>query len=1605
MQLIRVAMEAAGRRKVDHDLFEKWGNMNETTTEPTSEAGAESATAFELHENSTVAGMLAKARDKLLDSGTRNRLIHINRKNTRAKAINIVNERTEDVFRILKTDGKTMQFEATGRDKPATDEKDAPSIAPISARGDADFDEARFTDDKLETRFGPEAQQRKLLSIFRDAKTAIEEQGVDILFLALGFLKWVESKASKIEREAPLILLPVQLNRNARTGGYDIRVRDDEIVTNLSLQKRLLEDFGIELPEIDPEDFDPLTYLDAVTDAVSAKPEWSIDRDGMQLGFFSFAKLLMRRDLDPETWENGTLGQSGPLAAMLTRQYVAQGPAIPQGQSLDMALSSRDMLHVLEADASQARVIQEVREGRDLVVQGPPGTGKSQTITNIIAAAVLDGRTVLFVAEKMAALSVVHDRLVKSGLRDVCLELHSRSSNKKAVLLELKRTLAEGRSVPDAADMPDALPETRNQLNHWAELLHKSTGPSGLTPYQLLGRLSTYMGRNMRPPPKVVGLASLSADAIGEIESDLALIADRVADPRVLTNHPFRGARNYTLSTVDRPRMVEELRAALTDMKSVSDLAEKVSTLVEFSGDVDFDGIADMSAALRLLQTVPDGHGAAVHVYLQTPISAQLRSALERATDMQEKREKLRGRLQPMAETVPLAHLRSPLQRGVGSWFARLMPAYRNAKRELEGLLTEAGKKSPTVLARTLDDTLALQQAMDITRRDGVTLSGGLGEAFAGLETDFRTQDELIRIAARLQNLNCTPANALLTGLTTRKAEIDKAADALQAMSEKAQDSLTCVTERLSIELSPYGGTTVRGTALAIIRDILAAMAEDPERYVVWAEVGRARERLAQHGLSELVERALSADESATDLRDQFRYAHAEAVWTAARDADPKLRSLLGASRSKAVKQFAELEETWRETAKRMVRANHLQQLPNGAAGEMGVLRGEMAKKTRHMPIRKLMQRAGSMIQKIKPVLLMSPISVAQYLPPGKLEFDLLLIDEASQVRPEDALGVVARCKQIVVVGDQKQLPPTSFFDRITGNSEYDEDSEVDGLADATDMESILTLCEASGLRQEMLEWHYRSRDPSLITVSNAEFYESGLKLPPSPLQDDPEYGMSFTRVPGVYSSTSSGGGRPGTNRIEAEAVSDAVAEHARRYPEMSLGIVAFSVKQRDMITEVLEAVRREDTVLDAFLSETGSESLFVKNIENVQGDERDVIFISVGYGPHEPSARLARMSFGPINSKGGARRLNVLFSRARSRCRVFCSFDPHDIDTQRSSAEGVRILKRFLTYARDGELVEKAPTGLGADSELEVDIANVIRDLGYSVDYQVGTAGFRIDLGVRHPERPGRYMLAVEADGATYHSALWARERDRLRQGVLEHLGWRFHRIWSTDWFQTRGREIERLKQALDEATQCDAAPVAPKTASKTKPLPQPEPMELGKQTALDLPSISAQPYRTFPDRQTRYGHPENEVSGSLTDLVIDIVKMEGPVHAMVVARRVALSFGLNSTGRKIQAATNDALRRATRRRDGGLLQHSSFYMTHAQADEPPVRDRSNADSLACKPEHLPPEELRAADAKVIEENGSMPRPERIQQIARLLGFKRVGSSLRETIDNAIGR
>ncbi|HJJ55798.1 MAG TPA: AAA domain-containing protein, partial [Methanocorpusculum sp.] len=470
---------------------------------------------------------------------------------------------------------------------------------------------------------------------------------------------------------------------------------------------------------------------------------------------------------------------------------------------------------------------------------------------------------------------------------------------------------------------------------------------------------------------------------------------------------------------------------------------------------------------------------------------------------------------------------------------------------------------------------------------------------------------------------------------------------------------------------------------------------------------------------------------------------------------------------------------------------------------EMGILIGEFNRKRGHMSIRTLLSKAGNLIQQIKPCFMMSPLSIAQYLDPRNIQFDIIIFDEASQVRPEDALGALLRGKQLVVMGDSQQLPPTTFFDQIA-NIELEDEKE--SVADITDMESLLTVCKQI-YDTKRLQWHYRSRHESLISVSNKEFYDQTLQVFPSPIHDTPDLGLSFVYLPDtVYER-----GQTGINRGEAKQVAKAVIEYYQKYPNKSLGVATFSVRQQEAIRQEVELLLRNRPDIESRMNNNpNNENFFVKNIETIQGDERDTILISICYG-FDVNHKLTK-NFGPLNQIGGERRLNVMITRARERCVVFSNFKASDLNIDGTGySKGLSALIHFLRYAenRNNPSLNDENMALSNDVEYNEDsstifssmIAQLLEDNGYDVDLDVGCGGLKIDVAVKDPDNNGVYFAGISCDGPYYYSSEVARDRDRIRNQILKGLGWNIIQVWSTEWYHHPGACIRNLLNKLEIA------------------------------------------------------------------------------------------------------------------------------------------------------------------------------------------------------------
>ncbi len=655
-------------------------------------------------------------------------------------------------------------------------------------------------------------------------------------------------------------------------------------------------------------------------------------------------------------------------------------------------------------------------------------------------------------------------------------------------------------------------------------------------------------------------------------------------------------------------------------------------------------------------------------------------------------------------------------------------------------------------------------------------------------------------------------------------------------------------------------------------------------------------------------------------------------------------------------------------------------------------LQREALKKSRHLPLRKLFPLISNLLLKLKPCLLMSPLTVSQFLDPELFNFDLVIFDEASQVPTEESIGAICRGRQVVVCGDEKQLPPTTFFEEM---SYSDESSDAELEEAYTEYESVLHACFLAGFRQEMLRWHYRSRHESLIAFSNHQFYSDKLVTFPSVVQDSPDLGVKFIHAPdGVYDR---GGKRD--NKREAEIVRDLVLKHFKEYPGKSLGIVAFSLAQANTIEDYVEQLRKEDPELEPFFAEDRLDRCFVKNLETVQGDERDVMIFSVGYG-RDAQGRLT-MNFGPLNRIGGERRLNVAITRAREKVYLVSSIRADDFDLTQVRAPGVLQLQKYLQYAEFGPRTLEVGSSFGGDYEspLEAEVAREIRNLGYDAIPQVGCSEYRVDLGVLDPEKPGRFMIGIECDGANYHSAYTARDRDRIRQQVLENLGWRIHRIWAPDFVTRHDIEVSRLRNAIEQARKAQST-IGQATVDEKPELIVTDLAETHRN------SNWSTPYKVFAPHHRHATYPEfNDPSARsiITHLLNQIVEVEGPLHVDIAGRRLAEAWGYQRVRNRMKETIENALRYSAQssidQRNGFLWPKGDEFELKVRIPEP--RNPQTMRSIS----QIPPEEIELAFKKILEEALSMPSEALIIQVARLFGVERLASESQTQLEQILDK
>lgn len=1606
-------------------------------TVTTSEYAAPSSLAPDLITDN-IAGPRTRSRfdtweRKLLDLGMRNGLLNFRKGRSGVPLLCADLDDIEDAF----AQGKEFAVLS----KPAEIQNDVKATS-LLQQGTISQDvrvflQEEFRQNRLRSLFGDEELNKSMIHLYRKSREALEENGANVLYLAIGFLTWYESTTNQVPRYAPIILVPVEIIRKSAKVGYVIRARDDESRMNITLLEMLKKDFSIEIGGLDPlpadeSGIDTRLILTKLRQAVMGMPRWDILEE-TSVGLFSFNRFVMWNDIHSRRKE---LEGNKVVQSLISGRVTWDTGSFDResdGTGEVQEFNPCEILLSDNADASQLEAISAAGKGQTFVLHGPPGTGKSQTITNIISNALAHHQTVLFVAEKMAALSVVRERMRKLGLDAFCLELHSNKATKKSVLEQLNRAIETERvRVPENyQEEAEELKREREELNTYVRSLYRKW-PFGLTLYDAL---SMYSRLEKSKPSIFFAQESFAAydtnsiKRIHEIADQLVIAAEPVFPAG---QHPLKeiGCTQYSFDLRDKAaaRLGELSRAAAECDHAFRTVSAQQTLPMDDAGPEYLAKLAKVSSLMRKGMSVPA-------VYLNSrSVTTSLGSDVTLLGHCIKARNLRRTVRDSFAESVFSATpegLSLRWKTAGTKWLLPRLLEQSGVKKSLKAHLLPAVKLNDVLAEQTvqiLDQIKAEEKAYQPYLSRLSLLAGQLWQEEG---TEWEKVEEICRHAASLEAeiLSCSRNSGTVDALL-RFAARDLESGRYESLTPyetahgKFTQEIARTNELLRIDVGQL--QCLPGTSFAAaVGQMAARQLENLGRLREWCQWQSVCETADTNGMNMLVQLLAEGKTKIDDCRSAFFRAFYRASISYIFSQDPGIVQFSGLSYENQIRKLRVRTQHHRDLVRRETFARVSSILPDKAveaaqSSEVGILKRAIRSNGRSMSIRSLFNQIPNVLTRLCPCLLMSPISVAQYLDPRTKPFDIVIFDEASQVPTSEAVGAIARGANAIIVGDPKQLPPTSFFAADATDEEFPE---------MEDLDSILDDCLALSVPELHLKWHYRSRHESLIAFSNTKFYENKLYTFPSP--QNLVSRVHYVQVPGYYD-------RGGTRQNEAEGRA-VVAEIARRLtdPElrtMSIGVVTFSSVQQTLIDDLLQAEFLKNPMLEEF-SGACAEPIIIKNLENVQGDERDVILFSVGYGP-DKTGRMHH-DFGPLNREGGWRRLNVAVSRARNEMIVFSTLMPEQIDLNRTMSEGVRGLKDFLIFAQKGNsgivyTMDRMETG---KRSLNTIIADRLVAVGLTAHADVGSSNYKVDVAIVHPERPDEYILGLLCNGSSYRSAKTISDREILLPAVLEQLGWNLTNVWAVDWLDDTEKECNRIKALVDqlvaegENSKSHTGLTAPSThstetisiaslnemknVSTTSCANRSEPIVKEKVTCIregfvplqaGASSDGTSSYRITKKRYVAATLMMENVSADelcmlrpmeqVTSKMMQVIRQEGPITQKLLFRRVLQSYGLARLGSRLEEHFHVALKKiqfkVTRQGDVCVIwpietvNHSIDYFRYS----PDGEGKRNA-------EDVPVQEYVAVAVYVLERQFSMNREDLMREIAKEFGYSRMGTNV----------
>lgn len=1453
-----------------------------------------------------------------------------------------------------------------------------------------------------------------LTKLYRASRLSLEENGANTLYLALGFLKWYETPKSLLPRYAPILLLPVEIIRKSAQKGYVIRSREEETLMNITLLEMLRQDFEIiitgldELPK-DDSGVDVKRIFNIVRQGIMSQDRWDVEEQAF-LGTFSFNKFIMWNDIHTNA---DKLKENKIVASLISGkiEWKTEEKLVDES-NFDQKYLPCDIALPISADSSQLEAICASAKGKSFILHGPPGTGKSQTITNIIANALYQGKKVLFVAEKMAALSVVQKRLDDIGLAPFCLELHSNKSKKSTILEQLqKSTEVIKKSSPlEYQSEAERLHNLRTELNNYVESLHKQY-PFG---YSLYGCFSGYA--QLKGNSDCI---AIEEPLIEELTSDKFVlwteITEELQNAGTLCGHPYKHPlSDITVTSYSQQVKIKALEILSDYIRLLTQLKQdqnRFCDLLKIDIPIYRKGQSMAASKLaRLLISLPDTPEEIINTGNVGKTLGYIielsRHGLKRDAYREELLKDFNKSILLFDAEVVLTTWNSVSEK----WF---LPRWLEQKRLLKSIipLSKVGEVNKMNFVTILEKIILYKQEQEILDDNATTLSKMLDFLWNNGNCDWQNVIQLCESVIRLHELtiNITedPVQAKqirnnlsrqLSGDSHIYLEINgKLLFSFAEITDRVNEIESQLTELLGINF--LNDDDKKQDWIDVWKQKANKWSENLDALRDWTSWNLAVVKAIKSGLFPVVLAYRSGKLKNDEVVNSFK----KAVFRQCSEyiilRDPHLSSFNGKLFESKIRKFKEKSNYFEELTKAELYSKLASRVPSftqeaAQSSEIGILQRAIRNKGRGISVRKLFDLISNLLPRICPCMLMSPISVAQCFDVDHSTFDLVVFDEASQMPTCEAVGAIARGQNVIVVGDPKQLPPTNFF----STNNFDEEN-----AEKEDLESILDDCLALSIPSKHLLWHYRSKHESLIAFSNSNYYDNKLMTFPSP--DDIASKVNYIHVPGFYDK-----GKTRQNRFEAIAIVDEVMKRLCN-PELSkrtMGIVTFSSAQQILIDDLMNESFAKNPELELKAKEL-DEEIFVKNLENVQGDERDVILFSMGYGPDKEGK--VSLNFGPLNREGGWRRLNVAVSRARYEMKVYSTLRSDQIDITRTASEGVAGIKAFLEYSEKGKIVltQKNYIRAAKPNSFEKFVAEEIRKSGYTVHTDIGCSGYRIDIGIVNPENTSEYILGILTDGDNYKSAKTAKDREVVRMEVLRLLGWNIYKLWSPDWWDNSQKVVEDILNTIQEFQKL-------KTQHKDYSKSVIPAINVTEQNRQPLSDIKIQGITQHVIEATQKNEYYKVSKLGLTTLAFsddffdarreqkilnqinEVMNTEAPISQTLLSKRILAAWGITRLGVRL----NDYLERLyTRLNLKYTFQDGIIFYWNAEQDPDTYsifRIPEN-ESQKRNAEDLSKEEVAAGVVEILIRQISLPAVDLIKETAHLFGYSRIGTNVEQSM------